>query len=822
MSEDSDRGIAPIQIEDEMRASYMEYAMSVIIGRALPDARDGLKPVHRRVMYAMHEQGNLATRPYRKSARVVGDVIGKYHPHGDTAVYDAIVRLAQTFSMRHPLVDGQGNFGSIDGDSPAAMRYTEVRMTALAHELMSDLDKETVDFQANYDDSFQEPLVLPTRFPNLLVNGATGIAVGMACNIPPHNLTEVLAGFLYYIENRQNPSLTEIMKHLPGPDFPTGATVLGKQGIYNAYRTGRGILTLRAVAEVEYDEKRDREAIIVTEIPYMVNKARVIEKIADLARKKRLEGVADLRDESDRNGMRMVIEVRKGVSGEVLLNNLYKHTQLQTSFGIILLAVLDGQPRQLALLDVFRCFLNHRIEVIERRSRFQLAKAAARAHVLEGLRIALGDLDNVIQTIKTSASSADARASLMHLHPLSVIQAREILDMRLARLTALEQKKIDDEYSNLQKQITILKALLADREKVVAVVVKETKELKAKNPHTRRTELLAQADGQFQTEDLIAREDMVVTISHAGYIKRISTDAYQVQHRGGKGKLAMVAREEDFVENMFVASTHDHLMFFTSKGKCYSKMVHELPAMGRTAKGRAVVNLLQLDQGETVQAYVSVNKDFDDNRCIIMATRNGVVNKTLLSGFSNVRKTGVRAINVDDDDTLVTAVLTDGKQELFFATAQGLSLRFHENQIRPIHRGGRGVMGIRLNKGDSLVSLQALGEEGSLLTLTENGYGKKSKLSDYRVGSRGNKGVYTIRTTARNGKVVSALQVQDRQQLMIITQTGKLIRLRLDALRTMGRLTQGVRMIDSQGTEKVTGVAKIADPEEVNNANTKS
>ncbi len=813
MSEDNEKGIDPIQIEDEMRVSYMEYAMSVIVGRALPDARDGLKPVHRRVLYAMHDQGNLGTRPYRKSARVVGDVIGKYHPHGDTAVYDATVRLAQTFSMRHPLVDGQGNFGSIDGDSPAAMRYTEVRMTPLAHELMRDLDKETVAFQPNYDDSLQEPLVLPTRFPNLLVNGATGIAVGMACNIPPHNLSEVLTAFLYYIQNRQNPSLDAIMRHLPGPDFPTGAAVLGKRGIREAYETGRGILTLRAIAEIENDAKRDQESIVVTEIPYMVNKAKVVEKIAELTRNKRLEGVADLRDESDRKGMRVVIEVRKGFSADVLLNNLYKHTQLQTSFGIILLAVLEGQPRQLSLLDAFRCFLNHRVEVIEHRSRFDLKKAAVRAHVLEGLRIALSNLDKVIQTIKTSASSSDARTSLMEFYPLSEVQAREILDMRLARLTALEQKKIDDEYAVLQKRMAELKTILADPEKVVQVVYEETKELKDKNQHVRRTQLLGEQDGQFQTEDLIACEDMVVTISHAGFIKRISTDAYQVQHRGGKGKLAMASREEDFVESMFVASTHDHLLFFTSQGKCYSKMVHELPTMGRTAKGRAVVNLLQLDQDEAVQAYVAVNEGFDDNRHIIMATRNGVVNKTSLSSFSNVRKNGVRAINIDNADTLVTAVLTDGEQDLFFATAQGLSLRFHENEIRSIQRGGRGVIGIRLNDGDTLVFLQALSEEGSLLTITENGYGKKSKLSDYRVGSRGNKGVFTIRTTKRNGKVVGVLQVQDHEQLMIITQTGKLIRMRLDALRNMGRLTQGVRMIHSQENEKVTSIAKIMEAE---------
>ena len=808
--------ILPVNIVDEMRESYMEYAMSVIVGRAIPDVRDGLKPVHRRVLFSMNEQGNLHNRPYRKSARVVGDVIGKYHPHGESAVYDTIVRLAQLFSLRHPLIDGQGNFGSVDGDPPAAMRYTEVRMMKLANEMLADLDKETVDFQPNYDESLHEPKVLPARIPNLLINGSTGIAVGMASNIPPHNLGETLQAFLYYIDHQDNPSLAEMIKIMPGPDFPTGAYIMGRQGIHDAFSTGRGVVTMRAKAEVERDDKNDKETIIVHELPYQVNKARLIEKIADLVREKRLEGISDLRDESDRNGMRVVIEIKRAMSGEVVLNNLYKMTQLQTSFGIITLAVVDGQPRVLTLPQVFHHFLVHRIEVIERRTRFDLRKAEARAHVLEGFRIALANLDAVIEQIKAADNPADARAVLMTEHQLTEIQAREILELRLQRLTGMEQKKIQDEFKEVMKRVKEYQAILADRELVLKIIREETAGLIDQYANPRRTEILGSAT-DLNAEDLITEEDMVVTISHAGYVKRSPTTLYRTQRRGGKGKIGMSTRDEDFVENMFVASTHDYLLVFTSHGKVYWKKVFEIPVASRTARGKAAVNLFPLEENETIRAYLPVS-EFSEGHYIVMITEKGIIKKTELSAYSNPRKAGVKAINIDEEDSLISVSMCEDDQEVFLATRSGLSLRFPVKTVRSIGRVGRGVIGIRLNEGDAVVGMEVLKGKSSILTLTENGYGKKTRIGDYRVGSRGNKGIFTIKTSKRNGMVVGILQVEGDQEVMIITQMGKLIRMSLDKLRTIGRLTQGVRLINMESGEKVVSLCKTmeSDPENGN------
>lgn len=810
-------GVVPVNIEDEMRESYMDYAMSVIIGRALPDVRDGLKPVHRRVLYSMSEQGNLHNRPYRKSARVVGDVIGKYHPHGDSAVYDTIVRLAQHFSMRMPLVDGQGNFGSVDGDPAAAMRYTEIRMTPLTQEVLADLDKSTVDWRPNYDESLHEPVVMPSKIPNLLINGSTGIAVGMACNIPPHNLAESLEAFLYYMDNRETPSIMELLERMPGPDFPTGAYILGRKAIYEAYTTGRGIITLRSKVEVETDEKNDREAIIINELPYMVNKARLIEKIADLVRDKRIEGISDLRDESDRKGIRVMIEVKRGFSSEIVLNNLYKMTQMQTSFGIIMLAVVDGQPKVLSLPQVFHHFLTHRVEIIERRTRHDLAKAQARAHILEGFRIALDNLDDVIEKIKAAATPADARAVLSADYSLSDLQTKEILEMRLQRLTGMEQQKIQEEFAAVMKLIAEFESILADPEQVLDIIRTETREVLGKYNEGRRTEIIEDL-GDINIEDLITEEEMVVTISHTGYIKRTPLTQYRTQHRGGKGKIGMSTKNEDFVQTVFVASTHDTILIFSSFGRVYWKKVYEIPVASRTARGKAAVNLISLEPGEKIMAYLPV-ATFDKGRYVVMATENGILKKTELEAYSNPRKTGVKAINIDADDSLCAVSLTEEDQQIFLATASGLSLRFKVADVRPIGRVGRGVIGIRLNEGDKVVGMEIItGAGGNMLTITENGFGKKTDIEDYRIGSRGNKGIFTIKTSARNGQVVGILQLKDDHEVMIITQMGKMIRLKLNKLRTIGRLTQGVRLIQMEASEKVVGLAKIdenGDDEEV-------
>ena len=804
-------GITPVHIEDEMRQSYMEYAMSVIIGRALPDVRDGLKPVHRRVLYAMHEQGNLHNKAYRKSARVAGEVIGKYHPHGEAAVYDSIVRMAQNFSMRVPLVDGQGNFGSVDGDPPAAMRYTEVRMTPLAHRILEDLEKGTVDFQSNYDESLQEPLVLPARFPNLLVNGTTGIAVGMASNIPPHNLLEALDAFLYLIDHPNNPNLAELMDLMPGPDFPTGGMIMGRQGIVDAYTTGRGLLTVRSRTEIETNEKTSHETIVVHELPYMVNKARLIEKIAELVRHKRLDGVADLRDESDRQGMRMVIEVKRNFDAEVLLNNLFKLTKLQTSYGVIMLAVADSQPCIFPLVGMLRRFLSHRIEVVERRTKFDLAKATQRAHILQGFQVILGDLEAVIELIKTATDAAQARKMLIAKYQLSEIQAKEVLDLRLGRLTGLEQNKIAQEHTELQQRMQQYQTILADRNLVLDVIRSETRALREQygkqQLHQRRTQIMAAA-AEWSQEDLVTEEDMVVTISHKGFIKRTPVSAYRTQHRGGKGSIGMTTREEDFVTSMFVASTHDMLLFFTSFGKCYQKKVYELPVTARASRGKSVNSLLSLETKELVRAYLNVS-GLDKSSSVVMVTSSGIAKKTLLESFANVRRGGLRAINIDEGDSLQAVNLCSTGQEIFLATSRGMSLRFPEKQIRATGRAARGVIGLRLNPDDRVVGMEILSSKGAILTLTENGFGKKTLVHKYPLGNRGNKGVYTIKTSERNGKVVGILQVFEDQEVIVISQTGKLIRMRLDTMRDIGRHTQGVRMVQIGEGEKVVAFAKL-------------
>lgn len=806
-------GISSVRIEDEMRQSYLEYAMSVIIGRALPDVRDGLKPVHRRVLYSMQEQGNHHNRPYRKSARVVGDVIGKYHPHGESAVYDAIVRMAQPFSMRHMLVDGQGNFGSVDGDDAAAMRYTEVRMTRLAHEIMTDLDKDTVEFQTNYDESLQEPTVLPARYPNLLVNGGSGIAVGMASNIPPHNLGETLDTLLYYMDHRQGYTLEGLMAHLPGPDFPTSGEILGRQGIREAYTTGRGVITVRARAEIE--EERGRERICVHELPYMVNKARLMEKIAELVRARKLEGVADLRDESDRRGMRMVVDVRRGHAAQTLLNNLFKLTAMQGSFGVILLAVVQGQPRVLPLAELLEQFLQHRIQVVERRTRYDLARAERRIHLLEGLRIALEHLESVIEAIKQASSPAEARESLRRDYSLSDLQAREILDLRLARLTALEQEKIQEEYTETQKRIAEYRAILAKRERVLEIIREEALELRERYAEPRRTRILDDS-GEFQAEDLIIEEEVVITITRGGYVKRSSASLYRAQRRGGRGRIGMNVRDEDLIEQVFSASTHDTLLVFTSLGKSYALPVHALPAAAPNARGRAAVNLFALEAGERIRAYMNISS-MDQGGYVVMATQQGMIKKCALSSFSKIRRNGIRAIHITEQDQLITAALTRGDQDIFLATERGISIRFSESEVRPTGRTSRGVIGIRLHTGDRLIAMTPLFTQGLLLTVSTNGYGKCTLVERYPQRHRGGQGIFTLRATSRVGQVAGVLYLEEPRNIVLVTGSGRLIRLDSSHLRATGRVTQGVRLIQLNQNEQVVGLAPLfeEDPNDV-------
>lgn len=800
----------PVNIEDEMKKSYMDYAMSVIIGRALPDVRDGLKPVHRRILYAMQELGNDWNKPYKKSARVVGDVIGKYHPHGDMAVYDAIVRMAQDFSLRYPLIDGQGNFGSVDGDSPAAMRYTEIRMAKLASELLADIEKETVDFVPNYDESLMEPSVLPAKFPNLFVNGSSGIAVGMATNIPPHNLVETVNALIALIDN-PDVSIEELMTHVPGPDFPTGGFIYGREGIRSAYETGKGVIQVRARALIERDRKGERESIVITELPYQINKAKLIERVAELIQEKAIEGISDIRDESDREGMRVVIDLKRNEAAEVVLNQLFKHTQMQTSFGIILLAIHQNQPKLLSLKELLRLFVEHRKEVVTRRTLFDLHKAEARAHILEGLKKALDEIDAVIATIRASKTPKEAKEQLMSRFALSDEQAQAILDMRLQRLTNLEQQKIIEEYQETIKLIDRLKTLLSSERLILNVIKEELTEIRDTYGDERRTEIVDVAP-EIRIEDLIAEEDMVVTITHSGYIKRNPISLYRSQHRGGKGKVGIHVKEEDFVEDLFIASTHDYMLFFTDAGKIHWRKVHEIPEGGRLARGKAIVNLLELGPGEKVTTILPL-KEFSKGKFITFVTKNGVIKKTPLEAYSNPRSGGIIAIALDEGDELIATKLTDGKQHLFIGTRFGKAIHFPETQVRVSGRVARGIRAIRLSKGDDVVGMEVVGPHTQILTVTEHGYGKRTEASEYRAQNRGGSGIFTVKRTPRTGDVIGIMTVQDEDEIMLIANKGRIIRLRAGDVRLQGRNTQGVRLIDLEEGERVVGVARLAEKE---------
>jgi len=802
----------PVYIEDEMKKSYMSYAMSVIIGRALPDVRDGLKPVHRRILFAMHEMGVEWNKPYKKSARVVGDVIGKYHPHGDVAVYDAITRMVQDFSLRYPLIDGQGNFGSIDGDAPAAMRYTEVRMARLSGAILSDIEKETVDWGPNYDDSLKEPLVMPAAFPNLLVNGSSGIAVGMATNMPPHNLSEVIDAIVHLI-NKPEATINELMKFIPGPDFPTAGFIHGREGIKEAYTTGRGIIQMRARTIVEKNPRTNRQAIVITEIPYQVNKTKLIEKIAELVRDKKIEGISDIRDESDREGMRIVVELKRDEVSEVILNNLFLHTQMQGTFGVINLSIVDGQPRILNLRELLRQFIRFRKEVVTRRTIFELKKAKERAHILEGLKIAIDNLDEVITLIRKSKGPQEAKDGLIKRFKLSEIQAQAILDMKLQRLTALEREKIVEEYKEILKLIKRLEELLASEKLLMEVVVDELKEIKKQFGDERRTEIIEKT-GEITMEDIIAEEDMVVTVTHGGYIKRNPTSLFRIQKRGGKGKTGMTTREEDFVEALFVASTHSYILFFTNKGKVYSLKVYDIPQAGAAAKGKAIVNILNLTQDEKITAFLPV-KEFAEGKFIVMATKYGVIKKTDLQAFSNIRSGGIIALGLDEGDELIATRLTDGSKEIFIGTREGQAIRFNEEQVRDMGRVARGVRAINLAKEDAVVSMEALEEGKTILTVTERGYGKRTEIKEYRSQLRGGMGIINIKVTEKNGRVAGIAQVNTEDELVITTNIGKIIRIAMKDVSVIGRNTQGVKLIGVEKDERVTGIAPIAEKEEI-------
>ncbi|MCL5878570.1 MAG: DNA gyrase subunit A, partial [Deltaproteobacteria bacterium] len=811
MTEQQDK-IVIADIEDEMKRSYLDFAMSVIIGRALPDVRDGLKPVHRRILYAMLDLGNTHDKPYKKSARVVGDVIGKYHPHGDVAVYDTIVRMAQDFTMRYTLVNGQGNFGSIDGDPPAAMRYTEVRMQRLAGEMLADIDKETVDFVPNYDNTLSEPSILPAKFPNLLINGSSGIAVGMATNIPPHNLTEVIQAIISLIKN---PSLgiDDLMKHIPGPDFPTGAYITGAEQIREAYATGKGVIKMRARVITE-KARGDRENIIITELPYMVNKAKLVEKIAELVNEKEIEGISDIRDESDREGMRVVIELKKDEYPEIILNKLYKHTQLEESFGIILLALDHGRPVIMSLKDILAKFIEYRKEVVTRRSIFELRKAEERLHILEGLKKAIENIDEVIATIKKSKSTPEAEANLIKRFEFSIVQAKAILEMRLQRLTALETEKLISEYRDTEKDIKRLKRILSDEKELMGIIVSELEEMRERYGDERRTEIIGQSK-DINVEDLIADEDMIVTISSKGYIKRNTVSLYRVQKRGGKGKTASGIKEEDFIENLFVASAHSFILFFTDKGKVYWLKVYEIPQAGRASSGKPIVGLINLQEGEKLTTYVPV-KDLSEPFYLLMSTRKGYLKKTALSMYANPRSGGIIAINLEEDDRLVDVRLTDGKQEIILSTKRGMAIRFPETQIRTVGRAAYGVIGITLDADDEIIAMDMLEQDATVLTVTENGYGKRTKIAAYRLQRRAGKGIINVKITPKTGDAISVIKVQDNNDIFIITNTGRMIRLGVKDISIIGRNTQGIRLIQLEPGEKVSKAVRIAETEEDN------
>jgi DNA gyrase subunit A len=806
-----DERLGQIAIEDEMRSSYLDYAMSVIVGRALPDVRDGLKPVHRRILYGMNEMGLGHNRSYRKSAKIVGEIMGNYHPHGDSAIYDTLVRMAQDFNMRYPLVDGQGNYGSMDGDSPAAMRYTEARMTRLAEEMLADIDKETVDFGPNYDESRQEPLVLPTKVPNLLINGAGGIAVGYATNIPTHNIGEVIDGLLLLLES-PDVTVAQLMKKIPGPDFPTAGFIYGMSGIKEAYETGRGLLALRAKVVVETDERTERERLIVTEIPYQVNKAKLIEKIAELIQEDRIKGISDLRDESsDREGVRVVIELKRNEIPLVVLNNLYKHTQLETTFGVIMLALVNNRPEVLNLKQILHHFLEHRREVVVRRTTYELRKAEERAHILEGLKIALDNLDAVIALIRRSQSPDEARTGLMRQFTLSEIQANAILDMRLQRLTQLERAKLVEEYQEVLKQIEYLKSVLASEGLVRSIIKDELTQLREAYRDDRRTQIVKE-EAEISLEDLIAEEEVVVTISHAGYIKRNAASLYRAQRRGGKGKIGMGIKDEDFVETLLTASTHDTLLFFTDAGKVFWLKVHEIPEASRAAKGKALVNLLALAGSEKVTATLAV-KDYPADRFVVMATKKGLIKKTELSAYSNPRQGGIIALGLEDGDRLIGVQVTDGQREILLGTKQGITIRFSENDVRPMGRTAYGVKGITLEEGNEVIGMETITPDSTtaILTVTEGGYGKRTPVGEYRVQGRAGKGI-SVKTTERNGLAVGFLQVRDGDEIMLMAAQGKVLRCKVGDIREIGRNTQGVRILDLDGDDdRVVAVARLAD-----------
>ncbi len=802
-----------VNIEEEMKTSYLDYAMSVIIGRALPDVRDGLKPVHRRILHAMSELGNTANRAHKKSARVVGEVIGKYHPHGDVAVYDSIVRMAQDFSMREVLVDGQGNFGSIDGDSPAAMRYTEVRMSPVAEEMLADIDKDTVDFQPNYDESLTEPVVLPSRFPNLIVNGGSGIAVGMATNIPPHNVGEVVDGLLLLLD-RPDASLPELMQLIPGPDFPTGALIYGRQGIRQAYETGRGIIQLRAVASTERIS-REREAIIVNEIPYQVNKARLIEKMAQLVQQKKIEGISDLRDESDREGMRIVIELKKGEQPQVVLNQLFKLTAMQSSFGVILLALVDGQPRVLTLREILSHFLEHRKDVVTRRTRYELEKAQQRAHILEGLKKALDHLDAVITLIRSSRAPAEARTGLMETFEFSQEQAQAILEMRLQRLTGLERDKIVEEYEEIIRKIAELEEILASEQALKRVIREELLDVQTRYQNRRRSVIVDQ-EVDITIEDLIADEPVVITATHSGFIKRTALHIYKSQHRGGKGRIGMSTRvDEDVIDYLFVASTHSYILIFTDRGRVYWLKVYAIPDVGAAGKGKAIVNLIDLVRGERIADMIAVT-DFTEPGFVIMASRRGYIKKTELQAFANPRAAGIIACSMPSDDELIAVGRTGGADDVLLFSRLGKAIRFSEGGVRDMGRTARGVRGLRVRQGDAVVSMAiARDEEGDVLAVTENGFGKRTPVSEYHRQGRAGQGVINIRTNERNGPVVSACHVSENSEIIIITEQGKIIRIEAQLIRqTQSRSAQGVKLIDLEENDRVADVTLIPEEEE--------
>ena len=806
-----DERLIQINIEDEMKSSYLDYAMSVIVGRALPDVRDGFKPVHRRILHGMNEMGLAHNRAYRKSAKIVGEIMGNYHPDGDSAIYDTLVRMAQDFNMRYPLVDGQGNFGSVDGDPPAAMRYTEARLTKLAEEMLADIDMDTVDFTPNYDESRMEPRVLPARVPNLLINGGNGIAVGYATSIPTHNLAEVVDGLMLVLENPEV-TIEQLMKKIPGPDFPTAGFIYGKQGIKDAYKTGRGLLSLRAKAVIETDERTERDRIIVTEIPYQVNKARLIEKIAELIQDKKLEGISDLRDESDRDGMRIVIELKRGEIPLIILNNLYKHTQLQTTFGVIMLALVNNRPAVLTLKQILEAFVEHRREVVVRRTAFQLRKAEERAHILEGLKIALDHLDAVIQLIRRSQSPDIARTGLMREFQLTEIQATAILDMRLQRLTQLERNKLIEEYQEILKRMEYLRSVLGSEALVRKIIKEELQAIKEEYKDERRTQIVSE-EADINVEDLIAEEEVVVTVTHAGYIKRNPVSLYRAQRRGGKGKIGMGIKDEDFVETLFTASTHDYLLFFTDAGKVFWLKVHEIPEAGRAAKGKAMVNLLALSGDEKVTATLPV-KEFRDDRYVFMATRQGVIKKTELSAYSNPRQGGIIALSLDDGDKLIGVQITDGQREILLGTRQGIVIRFKEDEVRPMGRTAHGVRGITLEEGNEVIGMETITPDSTtaVLTITEGGFGKRTPVSEYRLQGRGGKGIISVKTTERNGLAVGFVQVRENDEIMMMSSKGKILRCRVDKIREVGRNTQGVRVLEmEEADDRVVGVARLAD-----------